>query len=178
MPVYNQLRALHIMYFCVHCKPRVFFREYLSLVVSSTLALLYYLFISGMLCSLSYCNEASLGAVPALHAALHTSDQLFIAAISFPPPYLNHLSQMSADLYLHITISKDFNHSNAEAAFVQRTMTQRFLKTIWTLSCWYSLNSSHWVLTDEYPCARIELISLYILQHFVLTKLATTSIKA
>ena len=33
--------------------------------------------------------------------------------------------------------------SNAEATSFQSTITQRFLKNILTLSCWYSLDSSH-----------------------------------
>ena len=45
--------------------------------------------------------------------------------------------------------------SNAGATFIQSTRTQRFLKT---LSCWYSLESSHWVLSDEYPHARVSVI--------------------
>ena len=34
------------------------------------------------------------------------------------------------------------NPFNAETTFVQSTRTQRFLKSIQTLSCWYSLESS------------------------------------
>ena len=34
------------------------------------------------------------------------------------------------------------NPSNAKATFVRRTRMQRLLKTILTLSCWYSLDSS------------------------------------
>ena len=56
------------------------------------------------------------------------------------------------------------NPSNAEATNVQSTRTQRFLKIIQTLSCWYSLDSSWWALSDEYPCARVFL-------NFVLVKL-------
>ena len=41
------------------------------------------------------------------------------------------------------------NPSNAEATFVQCTRTQRFLKTILTMSCWYSSDSSHWVLSAQ-----------------------------
>ena len=64
------------------------------------------------------------------------------------------------------------NHSNAEATFIQRTKMQRFLKTILTLSSWYSLDSSHGVLSDEYPFSVIlQLFSHY----FVLAKLATSS---
>ena len=51
-----------------------------------------------------------------------------------------------------------FNPSNAEATFVQSTRTQIFLKTIQTLSCWYSLDSSRGVLSDEYPFARVSVI--------------------
>ena len=38
--------------------------------------------------------------------------------------------------------------SYAEATLVQSTRMQRFLKTMQTLSCWYSLDNSHWVLSD------------------------------
>ena len=34
------------------------------------------------------------------------------------------------------------NPSNAEATFIQSTRMQRFMKTIYSLSCWYSLESS------------------------------------
>ena len=47
---------------------------------------------------------------------------------------------------------------NAEATFLQSTKTQRFLKTLKTMSCWYSLDSIHWVLSDEYPLARVAVI--------------------
>ena len=36
-----------------------------------------------------------------------------------------------------------FDPSNAEVTFVQSTRIQSFLITILTLSCWYSLESSH-----------------------------------
>ena len=52
----------------------------------------------------------------------------------------------------------NLNPSNAEATFVQSTRTQISLKDIWTLSCWYSSNSSRWVLSDEYPFARVSII--------------------
>ena len=48
--------------------------------------------------------------------------------------------------------------SNAEATLVQSTRRHQSLKTIWTLSCWYSLDSSWWVLSDEYPYARVSII--------------------
>ena len=44
--------------------------------------------------------------------------------------------------------------SNAEATFIQSTRTQNFQKTIWTLLCGYSLESSCWALSYEYPFAR------------------------
>ena len=66
-----------------------------------------------------------------------------------------------------------FNPFNAEATFLNITRKQRFLKNIWTLSCWYSLKSSHWVLSDEYPCARVSVIrthyKLPIRTHYKLT---------
>ena len=50
------------------------------------------------------------------------------------------------------------NPSNAEATFVQSTRTQRFLKIILTLSCWYSFDSTCWVLSDDYPHSRVLVI--------------------
>ena len=41
------------------------------------------------------------------------------------------------------------NPSNAEATFFQGTRMQKSLKNIKTLAWWYSLDSSHWVLSDE-----------------------------
>ena len=35
---------------------------------------------------------------------------------------------------------------------------RKSLKTIWTLSSWYSLETSHRVLSDEYPFARVSVI--------------------
>ena len=52
-----------------------------------------------------------------------------------------------------------------------------FLITIQTLLCWYSLESSHWVLSDEYPCARVSVIlQVYFASFLCLAKLATSSI--
>ena len=42
--------------------------------------------------------------------------------------------------------------------------------------CWYSFDSSCWELSDEYPFARV-LIFKAFLCHFVLAKLATSSIR-
>ena len=50
------------------------------------------------------------------------------------------------------------NLSSVEATFVQSPRMPRFLKIIWTLPCWYSLDSSRWVLSDEYPCTRVLII--------------------
>ena len=50
------------------------------------------------------------------------------------------------------------NPSNAEATFDQCTGTQKSLKTILTLSYWYSLDSPHRVLSNEYPYARVSVI--------------------
>ena len=45
------------------------------------------------------------------------------------------------------------------------------------MSCWYSLESSRWVLSDEYPFAMVSVIFSFFLYHFVLAKLATGSIR-
>ena len=50
---------------------------------------------------------------------------------------------------------------------------QRFLKTIETLSCWYSLESSHRVLPDEAP--EFQYFIHLVLHHFVMAKLANSS---
>ena len=65
-----------------------------------------------------------------------------------------------------------FNPSNADATFIQSTM-------ILTLSSWYSLDSPRRVLSNEYPmpCARVPVIFLVFWHHFVLAKLATSSIR-
>ena len=44
------------------------------------------------------------------------------------------------------------NPSNAEATFVHSTRTQSSFENHLNLSCWYSLDSSRWVLWDECPC--------------------------
>ena len=44
---------------------------------------------------------------------------------------------------------------------------QKSLKTIQTLSCWYSFESSHWVLSDEYPFARVSVIFQHFLQQIL-----------
>ena len=81
------------------------------------------------------------------------------------------------EIMVSLEIVDNLNPSNAKATFIQSTRMQRFLKTIETLSCWYSLESSHWVLSDEYPFARVSVIFQFFLHHFVLAKLATSSIR-
>ena len=73
------------------------------------------------------------------------------------------------------TIGWSLNPSNAEATFIQSTMMQRFLKTILTLSCWFSLESSRWVLSDEYPYAEVSLIFQFFCIILHILKLATSS---
>ena len=65
------------------------------------------------------------------------------------------------------------NPSNAEATFVKSTKAQRFLKNNFE-PCHVGI---HWIPSDEYPCARVSVIFLGFLHHFVLAKLATTSIR-
>ena len=55
---------------------------------------------------------------------------------------------------------------------------QRFSKTILTLSSWYSFESSCWVPSDEYPFIYQGFGHFSgFLHHFVLAKLATSSIR-
>ena len=53
---------------------------------------------------------------------------------------------------------RQFNPSNVVTTFVQGTRMQGFLKIIQTLSCWYSLDGSCWVLSYEYPYVRVSVI--------------------
>ena len=55
---------------------------------------------------------------------------------------------------------------------------QKLLKTIQTLSCWYSLERSRRVLSDEYPFARFSVIFQVFSHDFVLAKSVTSSIRA
>ena len=43
---------------------------------------------------------------------------------------------------LSFKLTWQFNPSNAEATFIQSTRAQHFLRTVYTLSCWYSMESS------------------------------------
>ena len=57
------------------------------------------------------------------------------------------------------TISRwTLNHFNAEATFVQRTRIAKTFEKHLNPACWYSLDSSYQVLSDEYPCARVSVI--------------------
>ena len=67
--------------------------------------------------------------------------------------------------------------SNAEAIIIQSTRIQRFLKIILTMSCCYSLECSHWLLSYEYPHTLGFSHFSVLLHHLVLAKLATSSIR-
>ena len=60
---------------------------------------------------------------------------------------------------------------HAEVTFIKGT------KTFQTLPCWYSLDSPREVLSDEYPYARVSVISQLFSHCFVFTKLTTSSTK-
>ena len=66
------------------------------------------------------------------------------------------------------------NPFTAESTFIEGTRTQKILKIISILSCWYSLESPHWVLSDEYPFARVSVIFQLFSHYFVMAKLATS----
>ena len=63
------------------------------------------------------------------------------------------------------------NPFDAEVTFIKGT------KTFQTLPCWYSLDSPREVLSDEYPYARVSVISQLFSHCFVVTKLTTSSTK-
>ena len=71
----------------------------------------------------------------------------------------SHSAQQKLLCSRPIVCASRFNPSNAEPTFVQSTGTQKSLKTIQTLSCWYSLESSRRVLSYEYPFAMVSVIS-------------------
>ena len=70
-----------------------------------------------------------------------------------------------------------FNPFAAEVIFVQCSKKQIIMKIIRTKSCGYSYESSRWVLSDEYPFARVSVIFQLFLYYFILTKLATSTIR-
>ena len=76
----------------------------------------------------------------------------------------------------NIMFQNHLNPSYAKATFIRSTMTQRFLKNILTLSCMYLLESSCQVFSDEYQCARVSVNFQGFLHHFILAKLALSSI--
>ena len=88
--------------------------------------------------------------------------------------YPTQVHQANCTSQKTLSNAAQINPSNAEATYVQSTRMQCFLNTILTLSCWYSLDSSRWVLSDEYPFARFFVLFFH---HFVLAKAATTSIR-
>ena len=90
---------------------------------------------------------------------------------------LNTLAAPSLPLRHNSPSAACLNPSHAEATFVQSTRMQKSLKTIETLSCWYSLDSSWWVLSYEYPYARVSVIFQDFFHHFLLAKSATSSVR-
>ena len=88
--------------------------------------------------------------------------------ISSPSYYVLFLIKMSVTKLIP---------SYDDATCIHCTRTQRFLKTIYTLSCWYSLDSSCSALLDEYPCAMVSVIFQGFFASIVLSKLATCSIR-
>ena len=61
---------------------------------------------------------------------------------------------------------------------IKGTRMQKIVKVFSTLSYWYSSESSCWILSDEYPCARVSDSFRLFSHYFVRTKLATSSIRA
>ena len=77
------------------------------------------------------------------------------------PVYLKFCIRIGPDVIFLTWVSvgpPGVNLSEAEATFIQSTRMQRCLKTIWTLPYWYSLESSRWVVSDEYPLAKVSVI--------------------
>ena len=61
-------------------------------------------------------------------------------------------------IFLERLLQVHLNPSNTKATFVQSTRMQRFLITIYTLSCWYSSDSSRRELLDKDSFARVSII--------------------
>ena len=96
-----------------------------------------------------------------LHAVQAWPDAV---SANFAPSYTLRISSGPVRAHkLCLSIGRANSHCiinpfNAKANFVQSTRMERFLKTIQTLSCWYSLDRSRRVLSDEYPFARVSVI--------------------
>ena len=85
----------------------------------------------------------------------------------------NYLSMYGGGLgFPRLAVSCLFNPSNAEATFVKNTKMQRLLKTILTLSCWYSLDSYRGALSDEYPFARVSVIFIGFFASFCIGQIS------
>ena len=90
---------------------------------------------------------------------------------------LGFLWMMQGKCHDSLRSLRHINPSSAVATFAQNTRMQRFFKTIKTLSCWYSLESSCWALSDEYPFAKGFNVFSGFLHNFVLANLAISSIR-
>ena len=78
------------------------------------------------------------------------------------PVMLVFIGKLSLSTVRWVPICEGFSHFSA-----------CWPNIVLTLSCWFSLESSHWVLSDEYPFAMVSVISqLFVI---LLTKLATSS---
>ena len=77
-------------------------------------------------------------------------------------------------MYLYIYISPSINGDDLLSHnYTHKNV--RFLKIIQTLSCWYSLDRSHIVLSHAYPYNRVSVIFFKaFLHHFLLPKLASS----
>ena len=65
----------------------------------------------------------------------------------------------------------------AEAVFSPKHKEAKILKTISSLSCWYPLEISRWVLSDEYRLPGFQPFFQGSLHHLPLAKVATSSIR-
>ena len=83
--------------------------------------------------------------------------------------YLHHFSVVNTDVKWGKSSGKGgwqwpaeilykISPSAAEVTFVQYAKKQNDMKVILTVSCCYSLERSHWVLSHEYPSARVSVI--------------------
>ena len=100
--------------------------------------------------NVNWCSACRPGLVSDLLLSSQRSNSGCLVTLDKPGRGTQHASTSTWDFFW---MKININPSNAETTFIQSTRMQLFWKNIYTLSCCYSLDSSRWVRSDEYPYA-------------------------
>ena len=94
---------------------------------------------------------------------------IFILLVTGPSLHWISISGLAWSLYLTLSMLRVLSFMGEKC--------EKLLKTIQTLLCWYSLESSRRELSDEYPFARVSVIFQVFCIISYLAKSATSSIR-